>query len=71
MSIHWVETPRTLTHFEAKPPAAEGFDNELGLDAGHVQHIAELFDTPLTGAYNWDYRYRTTGSTSSMNSAKS
>jgi hypothetical protein len=57
MSIHWVETPRTLTHFDAQTPATvDGFDNALGLDAGHVQHIAELFNTPLTGAYNWDYR---------------
>jgi hypothetical protein len=59
MSIRWVDTPRTLTHFDAAPataPSGEPFDNELGLDAGHVHHVAELFNTPLTGAYNWDYR---------------
>src|SRR5262245_31904985 len=59
MSIRWVDTPRTLTHFDAAPPthaSGEPVEHELGLDAGHVQHIAELFNTPLTGAYNWDYR---------------
>jgi hypothetical protein len=55
MSIRWVDTPRTLTQFDAAPAVAT-FDNELGLDAGHVQHVAELFNTPLTGAYNWDYQ---------------
>jgi hypothetical protein len=56
MSIRWVETPRTLSQFDAAPRQAAAFDNELGLDASHVEHIAELFNTPLTGAYNWDYR---------------
>ncbi len=46
MSIQWVETPRSLTQF----------DNAMGLNAEHVRHIAEVFNTPLTGAYNWDYR---------------
>jgi hypothetical protein len=54
MSIQWVDTPRTLTHFD--PPPGPEFDNDLGLDEGHVRHIAELFETPLTGAYNWDYQ---------------
>ena len=55
MSIRWVDTPRTLTHFEKPPPIVADFDNELGLDSDQVQHVAELFNTPLTGAYNWDY----------------
>jgi P-aminobenzoate N-oxygenase AurF len=55
MSIRWVETPRTLTHFDA-PASPPEFADELGLDAAQVQHIAELFNTPLTGAYNWDYQ---------------
>ncbi len=56
MSIRWVETPRTLNHFDARVPSAAQFDDELGLDAGQVQDVAELFNTPLTGAYNWDYQ---------------
>jgi hypothetical protein len=56
MSIRWAETPRTLTHFDPPQSSAVEFHNELGLDAAQVQHVAELFNTPLTGAYNWDYR---------------
>jgi len=26
------------------------------LTAGDVDHIAEIFNTPLTGSYNWDYK---------------
>ena len=55
MSIRWVDTPRTLTHFQKPAATVVGFDNELGLDSEQVQHVAELFSTPLTGAYNWDY----------------
>ncbi len=55
MSIRWVDTPRTLTHFESPAPSVADFDDELGLDGEQVQHVAELFNTPLTGAYNWDY----------------
>src|SRR5262245_33811955 len=55
MSIRWIETPRSLTTF-APPsrPQPEG-EEELRLSAAQVQHVAELFSTPLTGAYNWDY----------------
>ena len=56
MSIRWAETPRTLTQFDPPRPSAVEFHNELGLDPQQVQHVAELFNTPLTGAYNWDYR---------------
>ena len=31
------------------------FDNELKLTPEHVEDVAEIFKTPLTGAYNWDY----------------
>ena len=50
MSIRWVDTPRTLTHFrEAGADAVADFDNELGLDgeqvvqhvSGAVQHTAD------------------------------
>ena len=31
------------------------FDDELPLEKKHVQDVVEIFKTPLTGAYNWDY----------------
>ena len=31
------------------------FDDELPLEEKHVQDVIEIFNTPLTGAYNWDY----------------
>ena len=31
------------------------FDNEMNLTKDHVEDIVEIFKTPLTGAYNWDY----------------
>jgi hypothetical protein len=30
-------------------------DNELNLSPAQVEDVAEIFSTPLTGAYNWDY----------------
>ena len=30
-------------------------DNELNLTPAQVEDVAEIFNTPLTGAYNWDY----------------
>ncbi len=27
-----------------------------GMSQADVQHVAEIFNTPLTGSYNWDYR---------------
>ena len=31
------------------------FDEDLDLQPKHVEHVAEIFNTPLTGSYNWDY----------------
>src|SRR5690606_33436433 len=28
---------------------------DMAMSEEHVQTIAEIFNTPLTGAYNWDY----------------
>jgi hypothetical protein len=56
MSIRWTGTPREI---ETLRTGAGGFDqhvNELGLDATHVEHVAEIFNTPLRGAYSWDYQ---------------
>ena len=41
------ETPRKIREFPV--------ENELGLSERQVEDVAEIFQTPLTGAYNWDY----------------
>ena len=41
------ETPRKIREFPV--------ENELGLSEHQVEDVAEIFQTPLTGAYNWDY----------------
>tara|TARA_S200000501_G_C20792790_1_gene730308 strand:+ start:82 stop:1203 length:1122 start_codon:yes stop_codon:yes gene_type:complete len=30
-------------------------ENELNMTPAHVEDVIEIFNTPLTGAYNWDY----------------
>ena len=42
-----IETPRNIREFPV--------ENELGLSKQQVEDVAEIFKTPLTGAYNWDY----------------
>ncbi len=44
-----------LTFVENAPNAVREFPEEPQLSAAQVQHVAEIFNTPLTGAYNWDY----------------
>ena len=52
MSITYVEeSPRSIRRFE---PQQEQEPQQL--TAADVEHVAEIFNTPLTGAYNWDYR---------------
>ena len=41
------ETPMNIREFPV--------ENELGLSEQQVEDVAEIFETPLTGAYNWDY----------------
>ena len=41
------ETPRKIREFQV--------ENELGLSEQQVEDVAEIFQTPFTGAYNWDY----------------
>ena len=31
------------------------FDEDLNLTKMHVEDVVEIFNTPLTGSYNWDY----------------
>ena len=53
-SIKYVEkSPRSIRRFEPTPVRQE----EIELTAANVEHVAEIFNTPLTGAYNWDYRF--------------
>ena len=40
------ETPRKIQDYN---------EQELDLTAQDVEDVAEIFKTPLTGAYNWDY----------------
>ena len=44
-----------ITKTDGPPKDILHFDNELNLTPGQVEDIAEIFNTPLTGAYNWDY----------------
>ena len=31
------------------------FDEDLNLTKMHVEDVVEIFNTPHTGSYNWDY----------------
>ena len=31
------------------------FDDEVNLTPLQVEDVVEIFNTPLTGSYNWDY----------------
>jgi hypothetical protein len=55
MAIRYIEAaPRRVQFFE-KPEDATGEIADR-LSAADVTHVAEIFATPLTGSYNWDYR---------------
>lgn len=52
MDMQFVEkAPQELLKFD-EPPKPEG---EMELNEGQVKQVAEIFNTPLTGSYNWDY----------------
>jgi hypothetical protein len=42
-----IDTPSDVRYFDPEAPQ---------LDAASAQQVAEIFQTPLTGAYNWDYK---------------
>ena len=49
-----------ITRTDGPPKEILTFDNlavenELNLTPDQVEDVAEIFNTPLTGAYNWDY----------------
>lgn len=49
MSVKYVKTPKEIRYF----PEQEDIANKL--TPGNLESLAEIFQTPLTGAYNWDY----------------
>jgi hypothetical protein len=54
MSITYLESaPRKVRFFDAVDVGPAGDDQ---MTEAQVAHVAEIFNTPLTGAYNWDYR---------------
>ena len=56
MQIDWTEkTPRMILTFAGADYPRENPDLEEVLTAADVDHVAEIFQTPLTGSYNWDY----------------
>ncbi|MCB1704769.1 MAG: ferritin-like domain-containing protein [Halioglobus sp.] len=56
MKVEWTEsTPRKIQRFPGADYPKEQPDLEDLLTSADVDHIAEIFQTPLTGSYNWDY----------------
>ena len=56
MKIKWTEdTPRKIQSFPGADYPRENPDMEDVLTSDQVDHVAEIFQTPLTGAYNWNY----------------
>jgi hypothetical protein len=57
MELKWTDTtPRKIQRF-AGSDRLKGSDQDLEdkLTASDVEHVAEIFSTPLTGSYNWNY----------------
>ena len=57
MKLQWMEeTPRKIQSF-AGSARREGQEDDIDdrLTNEHVDQVAEIFSTPLTGSYNWDY----------------
>lgn len=57
MKVEWKDqSPRKIQKFAGADYPSDNPDLEDLLTAGDVDHIAEIFQTPLTGSYNWDYK---------------
>jgi hypothetical protein len=57
MQVEWIaNTPRKIQLYAGADFPRENPDLEDVLTSAHVDHVAEIFQTPLTGTYNWDYR---------------
>ena len=56
MKIEWSEkTPRKIQQFPNPDYPSENPELEDVLTSADVDHVAQIFKTPLTGSYNWDY----------------
>ena len=44
-----------ITKRQGPPEDLVYFDDELDLKEKDVEDVVEIFNTPLTGSYNWDY----------------
>jgi hypothetical protein len=56
VKIKWTDdTPRKIQHFPGADYPQDNPDMEDVLTNDQVDHVAEIFQTPLTGAYNWNY----------------
>ena len=57
MQIKWEEeSPRKVQQHPNPARPRENPDLEDVLTGDDVDHVAEIFQTPLTGSYNWDYK---------------
>ena len=58
MKLQWMdETPRKIQSFAGSARRAGATDDiDDRLTGSDVEQVAEIFSTPLTGSYNWDYR---------------
>ncbi|MEM8560719.1 MAG: ferritin-like domain-containing protein [Pseudomonadota bacterium] len=57
MKIQWEgDAPRKIQSFAGADYPRENPDLEDVLTSEQVDHVAEIFQTPLTGSYNWDYQ---------------
>jgi len=57
VKIEWTDkTPRKIQNFAGSDRRkGEPDDIDDKLTSEHVDQVAEIFNTPLTGSYNWDY----------------
>ena len=44
-----------ITKQEGPPEELLYFDDEVNMTSEQVEDVVEIFNTPLTGCYNWDY----------------
>lgn len=57
MKVKWEDdTPRKIQQFPGADYPQQNPDLEDLLTSEQVEHVAEIFQTPLTGSYNWDYK---------------
>jgi hypothetical protein len=56
MKIEWSEkAPRKIQRFPHPDYPRDNPELEDVLTSSDVDHVAQIFQTPLTGSYNWDY----------------